>query len=151
MSPEQASGHEVTAQSDIYSFATVLYEAWTGLYYLPPADDDNGVVEFIISHEPLTPSVANPKIPDTFDAAILRALTKDPAERYQSAGELLEALKSAAARKKRVNGASEPPADLAKELYLIHTFRDLLNEPDQAMAIQTCRKSWPNAARCWCL
>ncbi len=134
MSPEQAAGQEVTAQSDIYSFATVLYETLTGQYYLPPADDDNGVIDFILSHEPLRPSQANPNVPDIFDEALLRALCKDPAERYQTAGELLEALKSAAAHKKRTNGTAGLPPDLDRELYTIRTLRDLLNEPDQAVA-----------------
>jgi serine/threonine protein kinase len=134
MSPEQAAGHEVTAQSDIYSFATVLYEALTGMYYLPPADDENGVIDFIMSRDPFPPSRANPNVPDTFDVAVLRALEKNPGERFQTAGELLEALKSAAARKKRTNGTSGPSADVTRQLYLIRTLRDLLNEPEQAMA-----------------
>jgi len=134
MSPEQAAGEAVTAQSDIYSFATVLYEALTGLYYLPPASDDDGVIDLILTGEVLPPSRANPNVSDTFDDMILRALDKDPARRYQMAGELLDALKSAATHKKRSNGTTGPAADLAKELYTIRTLRDLLNEPEQAVA-----------------
>jgi len=51
MSPEQAAGHEITAQSDIYSLATVLYEALTGCYYLPTTVDDENIIDFILETE----------------------------------------------------------------------------------------------------
>jgi serine/threonine protein kinase len=132
MSPEQAAGEELGPQSDIYSLATVLYEALTGTYYLPPADDDDTIIEQIMAAEPIAPSQRNPRVPDTFDEPLLIALRKNPAERFQTAGEFLEALR-AAARKKRQNESAVLPPELAAELYLIRTLRDLLNEPKQAM------------------
>lgn len=132
MSPEQAAGKEITAQSDIYSFATVLYEALTGMYYLVNGDDET-VLEGIQSQQPVAPSVANPRVGSTFDATILCSLSKDPAERYQTAGELLDALKAAAARKRR-SQTDAAQIDLAAELYTIRTLRDLLGEAQQALA-----------------
>src|SRR5260221_673160 len=132
MSPEQAAGQEITAQSDIYSLATVLYEALTGCYYLPTTVDDENIIDFILETEPPVPSEANPKVQPTFDAPIMQALSKDPADRYQTANEFLDALK-AAARKRRTQGETLSN-DLVKELYTIRTLRDLVGEPEQALA-----------------
>jgi len=139
MSPEQAAGREITAQSDVYSFATVLYEAMTGAYYLPGATEDDAVIDAILEREPEAPSQANPRVQGTFDKPLLRALAKDPADRFASAGEFLDAIKtaSASARKRRLESAaaiSDQPADLETELYTIRTLRDLLGEPEQALA-----------------
>jgi serine/threonine protein kinase len=137
MSPEQAAGKEITAQSDIYSFATVLYEALTGLYYLPQASDDDTVINYILEHEPTLPSEANANLQSTFDEPIMHALAKDPADRYQTAVELLDGLKSVLAARKRRNLNDKPDnleVDLSTELYKIRTLRDLLGEPEQALA-----------------
>ncbi len=135
MSPEQAAGSEITAQSDIYSFATVLYEALTGSYYLTIADDEDAMIDNILGQEPLAPSSLNPRIPSTYDSVLLRALSKDPDQRYRTAGEFLDAFRAAAAaRKKRSNGTHQLEPDIAAELYTIRTLRDLLGEPEQAIA-----------------
>src|SRR5258708_26631843 len=96
MSPEQAAGQEITAQSDIYSFATVLYEALTGAHYLI-AEDDDSILQGILTQEPVAPSVINPRVGSTFDASLLCALNKDPAERYGTAGAILVCLRAATA------------------------------------------------------
>ncbi len=134
MSPEQAAGEEITVLSDIYSFAAVLYEALTGLYYLPASDDESDMIGTIRAYPPIPPSEANNHTPDAFDSVLLHALHKDPAQRYQTAGEFLEALKSAAARRKRTSTISTQTIDRSAELYTIRTLRDLLGEPEQALA-----------------
>jgi len=71
-------------------------------------------------------------VQSTFDEPILKALSKDPADRYQTATEFLDALK-AAVRKRRAQ-PDALSADLATELYTIRTLRDLVGEPEQALA-----------------
>jgi serine/threonine protein kinase len=138
MSPEQAAGDEVTPRSDLYSFATVLYEALTGRYYLSTAftesdDTEQYIIDTILTGTPLPPSKVNPRVPDTFDEPLMKALRKNPAERYASAGEFLDAMKTAYNRKRKSTG-SHPSPELLAELYKIRTLRDLLGEPEQALA-----------------
>jgi serine/threonine-protein kinase len=84
MSPEQLSGRKATARSDIYSVAVTLYEVLTG--QLPFTGATN--YEIMIGHlqrAPVPPTEHNPEIPAVVSEAILRALAKDPMERFASA------------------------------------------------------------------
>ena len=87
LSPEQARGAAVDARSDLYSLGIVLYELLTGKV---PFNGDSPV-EIAMKHlsgRPEPPSVHRPDIPRDLDLVVLRALAKDPAERYQSAEEM---------------------------------------------------------------
>jgi serine/threonine protein kinase len=129
MSPEQALGENVTARSDIYSLATVLYEALTGRYYLGNAADDEERIEQIVAGQPAPPSVWNPLL-EALDIPLLRALKKDPADRQPNVRAFFEEIR-AASRQRR---SQELPHDLAVELKTIRLLRDVLNEPEQAIA-----------------
>lgn len=87
LSPEQARGETVDARSDIYSTGCLLYELLTGK---PPFQGDSPVsVAYQHVREAVTPpSQLNPSITPQMDAVVLKALAKDPAERYQSAEEM---------------------------------------------------------------
>jgi beta-lactam-binding protein with PASTA domain len=91
LSPEQAQGHAVTESSDIYAIGVVLYELLAGKV---PFEGETAVTIALahISKEPPPPSQVNPAVPQALDAIVLRALRKDPAQRYQSADELIAAL-----------------------------------------------------------
>jgi eukaryotic-like serine/threonine-protein kinase len=91
LSPEQAQGHAVTESSDIYAIGVVLYELLTGKV---PFEGETAVTIALahISKEPPPPSQINPAVPQALDATVLRALSKDPAQRYQSADEMIAAL-----------------------------------------------------------
>jgi beta-lactam-binding protein with PASTA domain len=96
LSPEQAQGLPVTAASDLYSVGAMLYEALTGQV---PFDADSPVAVALkqVSEQPRPPSQLNPQVPRALDAVVLRALAKDPANRFASADDFLGALDQAEA------------------------------------------------------
>ncbi|WP_326826683.1 Stk1 family PASTA domain-containing Ser/Thr kinase [Streptosporangium sp. NBC_01756] len=87
LSPEQARGERVDARSDIYSTGCVLYELLTGQ---PPFTGDSPVAIAYqhVREDPIPPSQIDPEIPKWADAIVLKAMAKDPAHRYQGAGEM---------------------------------------------------------------
>ncbi len=94
MSPEQIRGLEVDARSDIYSVGVTFYEALSGQLPFPPSDTGSAY-EVMRGHTELTPpSLAEvlPDLPAALAKLIMRALEKDPARRYQTADEWLNAI-----------------------------------------------------------
>ena len=104
-SPEQIMGTEVTGATDIYSLGILLFELITGRHPfaitqsqraqrwgdLPPELVTNSQTDLLRAHltlRPPPPSQVNPNVPKHVDEAVLRALAKTPAERFQSAWEM---------------------------------------------------------------
>ncbi|MGW7416977.1 Stk1 family PASTA domain-containing Ser/Thr kinase [Streptomyces sp. NPDC054863] len=87
LSPEQAKGEQVDARSDLYSTGCLLYEL---LAVRPPFIGDSPVAVAYqhVREEPQPPSNFDPEITPEMDAIVLKALTKDPDYRYQSADEM---------------------------------------------------------------
>ncbi|GIG57895.1 serine/threonine protein kinase [Longispora fulva] len=87
LSPEQARGETVDARSDVYATGCVLYELITGH---PPFTGDNpvSVAYQHVREAPKPPSTLCPDVPPDVDAVVLKALAKNAANRYQSAGEM---------------------------------------------------------------
>jgi beta-lactam-binding protein with PASTA domain len=87
LSPEQARGERVDARSDLYSTGCLLYELLTGR---PPFTGDSPVAIAYqhVKEDPVPPSQIDPEVPAWADAIVLKAMQKDPADRYQSAGEM---------------------------------------------------------------
>ncbi len=109
MAPEQASGLPVTPATDVYSAGIVLYEMLAGK---TPFGGESAV-EIALQHVQMEPPPLPPGTPRSLESVIERALAKDPADRYQSAAAMADALELASAR----GGAGtdwrtpEPPSD----------------------------------------
>ncbi len=91
MAPEQVLGGTVDARSDLYSLGCVLYQVLTGRRPFE-GDDPFTVLSQHVNVMPVAPRWHNAAIPPTLDAIIMRLLAKDPAERYQAAAAVVEAL-----------------------------------------------------------
>src|SRR5215831_11707885 len=87
LSPEQAQGRQVDQRSDLYSLGIVLYELLTGK---TPFDGETPVEIAMkhLSNTPSPPSKLRPDVPPELDMVVMRALSKNPDDRYQSADEM---------------------------------------------------------------
>jgi serine/threonine-protein kinase len=113
MSPEQIQGLKVDARADIYSMGITLYEMVAGRVPFERAkdsDNDFGVLAAHIDEQPPPPSRFAPSIAPFVEAAILKALAKQPEERFSSCEELQAALSPPVLPKTRVAVAASPPA-----------------------------------------
>ena len=94
LSPEQARGQAVGPKSDLYSLGVVLYEMLTGVV---PYQGDSPIAIAIkhIQEPPQMPSRLNPDLSPRLEKAILKTMSKDPAQRFVSAAEMAQSLQAA--------------------------------------------------------
>ncbi len=96
MAPEQLRGEKLDHRSDIYSLGVLLYHMLTG--HLPFESDNDDTISIIYKHledTPEPPSKLNPSIPPEVEAVVLRALSKKPEDRFDSASLMALELKKA--------------------------------------------------------
>jgi eukaryotic-like serine/threonine-protein kinase len=94
LSPEQAQGHAVSAGSDLYSIAVVLYEMVTGRV---PFDAESAVTIALkhVSEAPPPPTIVNPSVPPELEQVVMWGLNKNPVDRPANADQFINALEQA--------------------------------------------------------
>jgi beta-lactam-binding protein with PASTA domain/predicted Ser/Thr protein kinase len=136
LSPEQAQGFEVTAVSDLYSVGVMLYEALTGRV---PFEGESAVAVAMkqVSQMPQRPSSIQPRVTPALDAVVMRALEKDPGQRFQSADAFIAALDQAM---REPGGAGRGTTSFAALPPVVATPED--GEGDDPDAARKRRRNW---------
>jgi serine/threonine-protein kinase len=93
MSPEQVKGRPVDGRSDIFSLGVLFYEMLTGEKPFP-GQSITAVIYKIVNEDPIPPRQLNPSVHPGLNDIVIRALAKEPEERYQSCREMLEDLRN---------------------------------------------------------
>jgi serine/threonine-protein kinase len=126
LSPEQAQGFDVTSVSDLYSIGVLLYEVLTARV---PFEGESAVAVAMkqVSQVPQRPSSINPRVSPALDAVVMRALEKDPGQRFQSADAFIAALDAAM----REPGSGSGTAAFAALPPVIATPEENLEEEDR--------------------
>jgi len=100
MSPEQVRGSKVDPRSDVFSLGVLLYILLTGKKPFGGGEVPD-IIYRIVHEEPPPPGKIRPNLPKEIDRVVQKALAKDPAKRYQSAGDLARFLKLAVEERHR--------------------------------------------------
>ena len=114
MSPEQIRGEATDGRSNLYSLAAMFYEMVTEQKAFD-RDDVANLQQCILETTPVPPVQVNPKVHPLLSDLIMKALAKDPAQRYQSGRELLDDLEKCKEMKPAAKKAEAPKATMAPQ------------------------------------
>jgi len=142
MSPEQAWGKPIDRRSDIFSLGVVLHELLTG-ERLFGGETDINVLEKVRSAEVAPPSASNPEVAHNLDAVVLKALAKEPDDRYANASDLLRDLDSVLYSYTPAPGS----ADVAIYLHRVQAEEGAVAEAKAREAAQAVEESEPTARK----
>jgi len=109
MSPEQVRGEAIDARSNLFSLGALFYEMVTDRKAFD-REDSESLRQSILESTPVPPMHVNPKLHPLLSDLIMKALAKDPAERYQSGRELLDDLEKCKESKPQAAKAAAAPA-----------------------------------------
>jgi serine/threonine-protein kinase len=115
MSPEQARGGDLDHRSDVFGLGTIMYELLTE-QRLFKRENENATLKAVISNKPPPPSSIGVGLPEAIDAIVLKALEKKPEDRFQSAGDLQEAVEEFI-RAERLQATATYLASFMRKLY----------------------------------
>ncbi|MGD0567661.1 MAG: serine/threonine-protein kinase [Candidatus Sulfotelmatobacter sp.] len=109
MSPEQVRGENIDARSNLFSLGAIFYEMVTDRRAFD-REDAESLRQSILESTPVPPMHVNPKLHPALSDLIMKALTKDPAERYQNGRELLDDLEKCKESKPQAAKQAAAPA-----------------------------------------
>ena len=115
MAPEQARGKKVDLRADVYSTGAVIYYTLTGRRPFD-SDDPTSTISMVLTQDPPRPRSIDPRIPESLELIVQKAMAKEARDRYQTMAELEKALAVFEEGGRMVHQGivvSEPPVDLA--------------------------------------
>ncbi len=101
ISPEQVEGRYTDSRTDIYSLGMSLYQITTGHHPFESAEDLDQILRWQVERNPVPPTHFAPDLPTRFAQTIMKAISKQPRDRYRSCRELLQSLDRSLERAKK--------------------------------------------------
>lgn len=142
MSPEQCSGHEMDARSDIYSLGSVLYESITGRVPFV-GKSFLETIQQVVSLPPPTFADSAPdlKVPAEIEAIVMRCLEKNPDKRYQSMAELKDAMDRVFPADSEAIFRTLPPGKMVVDKAAAEPTKELKRDPQSVIATKRLKRS----------
>ena len=119
--PEQMRGDPITPATDIYALAVIAYEMLTGALPFDPANRAT-LINQMLTEMPVRPAVQRNGLSDAIDAAVMRALAKEPAERWPTVEQFVAALEDASEAGGATAAREDKPLGLSEEAGLLSRY-----------------------------